>query len=229
VGTFKITSILQLLFQKNRELTLRKPNDLHGLHYWEDRVQKYGKRSVLNTGHSEEEFDSVTQMQKDILFPLLKKELKGDEKLILDFGCGPGRFTFELADMISGKAIGADPIEALLAMAPKGQNVEYALIRNGEIPLQSESADVVWICLVMGGITDEQLLQTTINEIGRVLKRNGLLFLVENTSEAPDAPYWKYRTVGAYQNLFNFVDLRHLSEYYDLNERISVMSGRKHV
>ena len=225
----KVKSILQLLFRIKKKLLFMKHNDLQGHNYWENRVKKYGKRSVLNIGHSEEDFDVTTQKQKDILFPLLNQELRGDEALILDYGCGNGRFTLELANFICGRAIGVDPIKALLDMAPKGQNVKYVLTHEGEIPLHSETVDIVWVCLVMGGITDEQLLKRTINEIRRVLKSDGLLFLSENTSEVPNTHYWKYIPVEVYKELFYFADLRHISDYYDLNERISIMSGRKYV
>jgi len=102
-------------------------------------------------------------------------------------------------------------------------------MKEGVIPVEDESMDVVWICLVLGGIIDDSVLRFTIDEINRVLKKDGLVFLVENTSEKKDGDYWKFRSVQTYQKLFSFVELRHLSDYFDLGERISIMTGRKHV
>jgi len=63
---------------------------------------------------------------------------------------GPGRFTVDLASLIKGKAIGVDPIKHLLDLAPRNQDVEYRLMSETAIPLEADSIDIVWICLVLG-------------------------------------------------------------------------------
>lgn len=194
---------------------------------WKKRAKQYGTRAVLNIGHSDEEIEAVTRMQKDKIFPFLKRELTGREKTILDFGCGPGRFTPDLAELIQGKAIGVDPIQDFLEMAPRGGNVEYRLMKEIIIPLADESIDVVWVCLVLGGIIKERVLRNIVSEVDRVLKPGGLIVLIENTTDAKDGEYWKFRSVEFYQYLFGFAELKHFSDYYDLGERISVMAGRK--
>jgi SAM-dependent methyltransferase len=208
---------------------LNRPYSL--IDYWEKRARIYGKRSVLNIGHTDDEFDEVTTMQKEKIFPILKQQLSGNEKMILDFGCGPGRFTSDLADIIQGYAIGVDPIQSLIDLASLSQNkcVEYRIMNEGIIPLETATVDIVWICLVLGGITDCGVLQRTRDEIDRVLKSNGLLFLVENTSEKDNAGYWKFRSVREYRDLLRPFDLDVLSEYWDIGERISIMAGRRDV
>lgn len=221
-----IKSLEKCIFFKYGRLILGKKKKIKGLSYWEDRAKKYGKCSVINIEYCEEKYDSITKMQKDILFPLLKEQLQGYEKLILDFGCGPGRFTGDLADLIHGHTLGVEPVKKMIDLAPRGENVEYILIDNN-IAVKDESIDIVWICLVLGGIKDELELKNSVKEIKRILKKNGLIFLVENTSEKKDKNYWKYRSVKMYQTLFYFADLKHLSDYLDKGERISVMAGRK--
>lgn len=81
---------------------------------WKKRAQQYGVRAVLNIGHSEEEVDAVTKMQKEKIFPVLKNALTGKEKTILDFGCGPGSFTSDLAELVKGDAMGVDPAQQSL-------------------------------------------------------------------------------------------------------------------
>ena len=117
---------------------------------WKKRAKKYGARAVLNIGHSAEEVDAVTQMQKGKIFPILKNALTGDEKTTLDFGCGPGRFTTDLAEITQGNVIGVDPIQNFLDIAPRHSSVEYRLMKKGVIPVVDESVDIVWICLVLG-------------------------------------------------------------------------------
>jgi ubiquinone/menaquinone biosynthesis C-methylase UbiE len=194
--------------------------------YWENRVRKFGKRSVLNLGHSESDVDNFTRYQKKEIYPFFIDELNGNEELLLDFGCGPGRFTGDLANMIKGRAIGTDIIDNLLAMAPIQDRVEYRLMEECHIPLSDSCVDVVWVCLVLGGIRGD-LLTKTVGEIRRVLKPGGLLFLVENTSEKTDVDHWAYRQMGQYAEICSFVTLTHLHDYYDLGERISLMAGRK--
>lgn len=196
---------------------------------WKKRAKQYGVRAVLNMGHPDEDIGVVTRMQKEKVFPFLQQALTGREETILDFGCGPGRFTFDLAKLIQGKAIGVDPIQDFLDMAPKQGGVEYRLMEESVIPVVDKSIDIVWICLVLGGIIDQCVLQKITSEVERVLKDEGLVVLIENTTDIKDAEYWKFRSVEVYQSLFFFTKLKHLSDYFDLNERISIMVGRKNV
>lgn len=197
-----------------------------GRGYWEARAAQFGPRSVLNLAHPPEAFEAVTRRQREELFPHLARALRGGEGLALDFGCGPGRFTAGLAALIGCRAIGLDIVDSFLGMAPKSANVEYRLMREGEIDLESEDVDVVWVCLVLGGIKPPVLLRTAA-ELVRVLKPGGLLFLVENTSDQPDCEHWSFRTVAEYQALFSRIPLMPVHEYMDLDERVTAMAGRK--
>ena len=212
-------------------LSLLKPDDidtapsLSDMDYWENRAKQFGKRAVFNITHTEEELDKVTLMQKREIFPQLKKVLKGNEKIILDFGCGSGRFTKNLAELIDGKSIGVDPIKSLIDLAPAGDNVEYKIMKEGRIPLEDHSIDIIWICLVLGGITKDEVLRKTILEIKRALKPGGVIFLIENTSDKISSDRWIFRGIKEYQKLFSFVKIKHLSDYYDCGEKISIMAG----
>lgn len=209
-------------------LRFRLPGRRHSdLRWWERMASRMGPRAVLHHGHTEEEMAEVTEWQKGILFPLLREQLHGGEHAVLDLGCGPGRFTPALAELVGGRATGVDPIRALLDRAPRHPRVEYRLRRGAEIPLADASVDVVWICLVLMCITDERDLHRTVEEVDRVLRPGGLLFLVENTQDRPDLKHLRYRSVESYQRLFPTWDLRLVGEYVDLGERISILAGRR--
>jgi len=218
-------SIKKMVQNSIRFIIPRKQNSA-AIRYWEERVKMFGQRSVLNIGHRDDEIEAITNMQRKEIYPHFRKSLMGNEKLVLDFGCGPGRFTIDLADMINGKALGVDPIATLLEMAPKHANVQYTIMKEGEIPFPANYVDIVWICLVLGGIRKPALTKT-INEIQRVLKADGLLFLVENTSDMRSTKNWAFRQCSDYKNMFPFVNLRHLHDYFDFDERISIMAGRQ--
>ena len=197
-----------------------------GRRYWEWRARQFGPRSVLNLGHAESEYDAVTEAQKCELLPRLGRALRGDERLAVDFGCGPGRFTAELAALIGGRAIGFDIVQRYLDAAPLDPRVDYRLMTEGRLDLPDGSADVVWVCLVLGAI-DGATLARSVAEITRVLAPGGLLFLVENTMAGAESAYWTFRSVGQYQAMFPAVALEHLHDYRDRGEEISVLAGRK--
>ena len=193
--------------------------------YWQRRVRRHGRRSVLNIGHGDAEYEHVTAWQKSILFPLLQAQLNGSERVVLDFGCGPGRFTPGLANLVGGRAIGVDPIAALLELAPADPRVEYRLLRYGRIPVTDHSVDVLWICLVLGVIRARKL-HDALQELRRVVAPGGLVFLVENTSAKPSLKRIEFRSVAECARLVDFAQLQHLYDYEDLGETISVLAGR---
>ena len=186
----------------------------------------YGARSVLNLAHGGDQIEAVTERQLAILIPQLRSQLNGHERVVLDFGCGTGRFSGALAEATGGRVIAADPVQQLLDLAPKHRGVEYHLITD-TLPLEDHSIDVVWICLVLGAIVDRNVLLRAVSEIDRVLAPEGLLFLVENTADKKSLRHFHFRSEEDYAALFPSVDLRPVSAYEDAGERISVLAGRK--
>lgn len=204
---------------------IRRQAPRTGAAYWEDRAKRFGRRAVLNLSHAESEFDLVTERQTQLLFPLLTAQLQGHERRVLDFGCGPGRFTASLAQLVGGEAIGFDVSHQLVALAPKSAQVSYVAgdvdQLNGHDPF-----DVVWVCLVLGGI-ESSVLGPVANLLGSRLRPGGLLFLVENTTRKPDLAHWFYRDENYYLSLFPGIDLQPISRYVDAGEDICVWAGRK--
>jgi SAM-dependent methyltransferase len=183
----------------------------------------------MHRGHPERRIAEITRMLKTKLLPMLYTRMNGQEKLILDFGCGIGRFTADLAELGKCKAIGVDPIASLLELAPPADNVEYRLMTNGRIPLDDATADVVFIVLVLGAITSDRDLKATIAEIDRVLAPDGLLFIVENTTPKRANQSTRFRSPEQYATLFSFAELAFMDSYDELGETHSIMSGRRRV
>lgn len=192
---------------------------------WNKRVDAHGAYSVIDSRHSPDEYDYVTNMQKDILFPLLRNMLNGHERNILDYGCGVGRFTKDLSLIINGKALGFDPTKGLIDLCKASDNVYF---EHDEKFLYTEAQkfDIVWICLVLGGISDKNLNDLA-KKITNILNPNGLLFLVESTGFVPKETAWRIRKVDYYLDLFAGIQLEKLDHYYDADQEISIYSGRK--
>jgi SAM-dependent methyltransferase len=195
--------------------------------YWERRARHLGARAVVNVSHPAADLEQITSRQKAVLFPLLEAELDGSERWTLDLGCGPGRFTGDLARITAGTVTGVDISRRLLALAQPAEGVDYRWMREGVIPLPDRSVDLVWIVLVLGGITAPDVLRRTISEIDRVLAPGGKLFLVEGTEDKAGDRWWAFRSVDRYVAMFPAYAMRRSGEYVDLGERVSVLVGRK--
>lgn len=150
----------------------------------------------------------------------------GGELVALDFGCGPGRFE-PMLSKIAHKVYATDPISTLIELAPKIDNVEYLLLgENEKIALPSNSVDLVFVSLALGGIVDKSQLKMAIDELKRVAKQNALFFIVENTAKQDNQKYWHYKSAEDYASLFKPIELKLETTYEDINEEISIMVGR---
>ena len=103
---------------------------------------------------------------------------------ILDFGCGYGRISNELASYGYSAIHGVD---SSLKMIERGiQDYPKLLLQNisgQELPYPDECFDAVISCAVFTCITSPEQRISQINELYRVLKPSGTLHLVEFCSE----------------------------------------------
>jgi ubiquinone/menaquinone biosynthesis C-methylase UbiE len=94
-------------------------------------------------------------------------------KLIVDVGCGTGRFSEPLADRFAAKVIGIDPSERMLAVArTKRANdcVEFRLAPAERLPLADRSADFVFMSMVLHHLLDKE---AAARECCRILRAGG--------------------------------------------------------
>lgn len=208
---------------RNIFITRRFSNNVD---YWKSRAAQYGSRAVYNLSNSNSDLQNVDKIQKDAIFPILLDDLSGDEKVALDFGCGTGRFTGDLAELIGGKAIGVDPVPGLIELVSEKENTDFILLRNDTIPLEAKSVDIIFICLVLGGIRRKKI-PVIVDELSRVLRDNGLVILIENTSRKPSGHYWYFRNEKWYIKQLEFCKLGVRGSYFDRDEKITIFTGRK--
>jgi ubiquinone/menaquinone biosynthesis C-methylase UbiE len=145
---------------------------------------------------------------------------------ILDFGCGVGRFTERLT-AYADDVIGVEIARSLLELAPRNEHTRYIIISSDRLPFEDSYFDLVWINSVLGGITNERLLYSTVSELERVSTKGGQLFLTENTTTGRGPPHWRFRTVSDYLRLFPNYRLNIAAKYNDAGEEMTVFVGRK--
>lgn len=101
---------------------------------------------------------------------------------VVDYGCGPGRFTLPVAKSIGpeGKIFAVDIQHLAISTVKKKAasesltNVEAILIDSYDTGIQESSIDLVLLIDIFHMITDYTAL---FGEIHRMLKQNGLLFM----------------------------------------------------
>lgn len=197
-----------------------------GVDYWRQRAIALGDRAVVNLDHPVDgDLDAVSDGHRAQLFPLLRAELTGAERTVLDLGCGTGRFTAGLAALVGGRAIGVDPVGELLALAPPHPDVAYRRMDEAVLPVGDGEVDVVFTSLVLGGIP-MPALGRTMAEIRRVLAPGGLVFLSESVSDGAGAAHWKTRTADDYRALLPWAGLRETGGFDDAGDAIAVLVGR---
>lgn len=198
-----------------------------GLDYWRQRASRMGRRAVFDARHSDDELAAVTAMQKREIYPVLERLIRPWHHRLIDFGCGYGRFSGDLAELIDGRVLALDPVAEILRLAPPHPRVEYRLLdASGRVPAGDASADVVWCCLVFGTIHDDRALLRATGELARVLKPGGLCVVIENVSvkEGPPGPYRK-RSVAEVIGAFPSISLAPLHQYVDIDETICIFGG----
>jgi ubiquinone/menaquinone biosynthesis C-methylase UbiE len=98
-------------------------------------------------------------------------------RLIVDLGCGTGRFTQALADRFQAQAIGIDPSQRMLAaaqakLAPNDRRVQFQCASAEQLPLANACADVIFMSMVLHHVRDKP---ATARECRRILRDGGCL------------------------------------------------------
>jgi ubiquinone/menaquinone biosynthesis C-methylase UbiE len=112
--------------------------------------------------------------------------------VVMDFGCGPGFYTLEIAKR-ANLAIAVDISSEMLRKAQNKtakegvMNIRFIQSDGKTIQVENETVDVVFLVTVYHEIQDPQ---TVLEEFSRVLKPNGRLIVVEVVEKSllPGAP-----------------------------------------
>lgn len=210
---------------------------------WEGRARRLGERAVLHVGHSSPEAQAaIWDKQRMVIMPLLRDAIThihtDNPPLILDFGCGVGRWSGELSEL--GLVVGVDPTVTFLETCERRwgntPGITFKHYEDGNIPAADNTFDVVFACMVLSTILDvkDGMFTETLIELKRVLRKGGLFFLVDNTEghggRPVRSPYSISRTVKEYQDAaaeHMNVALSVFGRYEDLGETNTIFAGRR--
>jgi SAM-dependent methyltransferase len=103
-------------------------------------------------------------------------DLKKTDGIALDFGCGIGRLTRALRSL-SSRQIGLDISREMVDRASKENSqfpgMEFRVISGENWPVDDASCDLVISRLVFQHMSSRDLMERAMQEIGRVLKKEG--------------------------------------------------------
>ncbi len=105
------------------------------------------------------------------------------DPVILDIGCGTGRFTAPLAERFGGLVLGLDPSQGMLAEAPAAVangRACYACARGEALPVRDGAAHLAFLSMVYHHFEDRP---RALREIARVLAPAGRVVVRNATRE----------------------------------------------
>lgn len=182
---------------------------------WKERAQKGFLASGIDPadrrGHKNEYIDLLQKIALDEVL-----ELKGDE-LVLDFGCGSGRFSYWIALRVK-KVVGLEITPEMIDLAEKhrtSKNVEFILYDGVHFPALPDPFDLVLSVGVLQTMKGD-LLRGAVSQLTRYLKNGGRFYLIEQVSDYPkmDRP-----NIGEYLQTFEASSLECLQHYPIRNGR----------
>lgn len=146
--------------------------------YWRTRMALGPEEASLNGRGADRQGEDIWRM--------LSPALEGlHPRSVLDFGCGWGRMLRKLHRLWPGVSMyGVDLCqEALDNMAQDRHWFDCGKPALSQaIPDDQEPVDLIFCCMVIQHITDNEILQQAADQIYQALRRNGHLVLFENVA-----------------------------------------------
>ncbi len=185
--------------------------------FWINRIKQFG-----HTGWS----DRLTYMYDQkirlkIVETIIAKYFNNKIDRVLDFGCGSGDFSSLLAEY-SKKVISVDIAKEIIDIAKSKYNkpnIHFNIL--DEVELEEEKFELVLSITVLQHIINDKELENTLNLFNSILKKNGMLVLIESFSGNQDSNYLKFRRYEQVKSLLennNFAILEMHNLYHPVNQ-----------
>jgi ubiquinone/menaquinone biosynthesis C-methylase UbiE len=131
-------------------------------------------------------YDAARDYAPDVLgrwLDLVAAHVSVRPQLIVDVGCGTGRFTCPLADRFQSRVIGIDPSQKMLDVARKksGRNADFRQTPAEHLPLEDRCADVVFLSMILHHLNDRP---RAAGECARIVRAGGRVCVRNSTRES---------------------------------------------
>jgi len=142
-------------------------------------------------------------------------ENKAKDKNILDFGCGNGVHAEKVVNFNPSKITAIDISEKAIEIAKskKHEKIEYIVENCENTKLNSSSFDIVYGI----GILHHLNLNKAVNEIARLLKKNGSLIFIEPLGTNPFINLYRKLTPGSRskdEHPLSFADIKYFESLF---------------
>jgi len=159
--------------------------------------------SILIDLDSQLDYWNTEGPQKTFAHPLNLRRLThwlSIDSIVIDFGCGYGRSLGELFDAGYENLIGFDFSPAMIEAArERYPALTFEQIESVTIPLPDESVDGALLFSVLTCVPTDEGQRAIINELHRVLRRGGLLYISDLSLQSDERNLTRYaRDDGKY-------------------------------
>ncbi|MDP3991299.1 MAG: class I SAM-dependent methyltransferase [Candidatus Colwellbacteria bacterium] len=206
-------------------MDLRKEREIN--HYdklargWQAKVTVHPKLALLDI----EAINVMRMSSYQFLYKLLKRYVPG--KKVLDYGCGHGMHSIQIAKMGAKEVIGIDLSEESLKIAEERRmKYEVSNVRFTKMDAEAlEFPDNFFDIVFDGGTFSSIELEKGLQEIHHILKPGGLLIGIETLGHHPLANLKRWlnkkrgvRTFWAAAHIMKMGDLGLAKKYLDLEQ-----------
>lgn len=192
---YKTFSIFQTL-GKNNWITKGNPKKNKLLNVWERTVKSFDFMWPKNTNKKNY---NTSRVLAELRLQQIIKKISLDQKffqnkIVLDSGCGPGRYIDVMLKYNPKKIIGIDSGKSIIKKNKmkfkKNKNVFFIKSKFDKLKLKSNSIDF----LISAGVLHhtQTSLKKLINEHARVIKKNGYFFVFIIGSGGQELSLWKF-------------------------------------
>jgi trans-aconitate methyltransferase len=188
--------------------------------YWESRYLENKEKGKV--GLMDWKSDDILQEEKEIfnIISAFYKEKKVECGTILDYGCGIGskiKYIYETFKPL--KYIGIDFSDVAIIEAKK-RRPDFDF-RTGTVNLY-DKANIIFMAYVVQHMEDRDIINT-LKLLSDNLEISGKIYIISNTTDAPDKPYIKFRNVEEHRMLFKMAgyDSWHVDSGHVYNETVS--------
>lgn len=121
-----------------------------------------------------------------------------DVRLVLDFGCGPGKVAKRIVTDYETQVVAVDTSPAMLAIATDHRTdsrIDYRLVRNAELTfLLNDAVDAAMSCYVFINIGSLDGIQAIAREVYRVLRPGGRYGVLDTNPDTTGVEFTTFRS-----------------------------------